>query len=101
MASEVASSPASDTLTAKIESASISEEQQSSQPSTTPKEETDDQIKHVLNRDKSYQNEHGQKLFNAINCLLDDEEQLELTQVSAQISKWSFPIFLAIYRMKN
>lgn len=42
--------------------------------------ETDDQIKYVLNRDKQYQNEHGQKLFNAINCLLDDEEQLELTQ---------------------
>jgi hypothetical protein len=83
MASEVASSPASDTLTSKLESASISNEQHVSQSGA--KEETDDQIKHVLNRDKSYQNEHGQKLFNAINCLLDDEEQLELTQVSPQL----------------
>jgi len=76
MANEVASSPASDTLRSKLESSSICEEQSLTQ------EETDDQIKHVLNRDKSYQNEHGQKLFNAINCLLDDEEQLELTQVN-------------------
>ena len=38
------------------------------------------QITHVLNKDKKYLSEHGQKLFNAINCLLDDNEQLELTQ---------------------
>lgn len=42
------------------------------------------QITHVLNRFESnkHQNlsDHGQKLFNAINCLLDDQEQLELTQ---------------------
>lgn len=38
------------------------------------------QITHVLNKDKKYLSEHGQKLFNAINCLLDDSEQLELTQ---------------------
>lgn len=38
------------------------------------------QISHVLNKDKKYLSEHGQKLFNAINCLLDDGEQLELTQ---------------------
>ena len=42
------------------------------------------QITHVLNRIESnkHQNlsDHGQKLFNAINCLLDDQEQLELTQ---------------------
>jgi hypothetical protein len=38
------------------------------------------QITHVLNKDKKYLSEHGQKLFNAINCLLDDQEQLELTQ---------------------
>jgi uncharacterized protein (UPF0147 family) len=38
------------------------------------------QITHVLNRDKKYLSEHGQKLFSAINCLLDDQEQLELTQ---------------------
>lgn len=45
-------------------------------------EESDDsQIKYVLNKDKQYLTEHGQKLFNAINILLDDEEQLELTQV--------------------
>ena len=40
----------------------------------------DVQITHVLNRDKKYLSEHGQKLFNAINVLLDEEEQLELTQ---------------------
>lgn len=38
------------------------------------------EISHVLNKDKKYLSEHGQKLFNAINCLLDDQEQLELTQ---------------------
>lgn len=38
------------------------------------------QITHVLNKDKKYLSEHGQKLFNAISCLLDDSEQLELTQ---------------------
>jgi hypothetical protein len=38
------------------------------------------QIRAVLNRDQQYLSEHGHKLFNAINCLLDNEEQLELTQ---------------------
>lgn len=38
------------------------------------------QITHVLNKDKKYLSEHGQKLFNAINCLLDDNEQLDLTR---------------------
>lgn len=48
---------------------------------TSPAEaEEDDQILTVLQSDKKCQSEHGQKLFNAINCLLDDEEQLELTQ---------------------
>jgi hypothetical protein len=37
-------------------------------------------IAHVVNKDKKYLSEHGQKLFNAINILLDDNEQLELTQ---------------------
>ena len=37
-------------------------------------------IAHVVNKDKKYLSEHGQKLFNAINILLDDQEQLELTQ---------------------
>ena len=46
-----------------------------------PGSDNDDvQITHVLNRDKKYLSEHGQKLFNAINVLLDEEEQLELTQ---------------------
>lgn len=44
----------------------------------------DSQITHVLNRIESNKQQnltdHGQKLFNAINCLLDDHEQLELTQ---------------------
>ena len=39
-----------------------------------------EQITHVLNRDKKSLSEHGQKLFNAINVLLEDEEQLTLTQ---------------------
>jgi hypothetical protein len=43
-------------------------------------ENDDVQITHVLNRDKKYLSEHGQKLFNAINVLLDEDEQLELTQ---------------------
>jgi hypothetical protein len=37
-------------------------------------------IGRVVNKDKKYLSEHGQKLFNAINILLDDQEQLELTQ---------------------
>ena len=47
---------------------------------TNMKDTENGQIGHVINRDKKYLSEHGQKLFNAINCLLDDEEQLELTQ---------------------
>jgi hypothetical protein len=38
------------------------------------------EITHVLNKDKKYLSEHGKKLFNAINVLLDDQEQLELTK---------------------
>jgi hypothetical protein len=37
-------------------------------------------IGRVVNKDKKCMSEHGQKLFNAINILLDDQEQLELTQ---------------------
>ena len=48
--------------------------------STSIDENDDVQITHVLNRDKKYLSEHGQKLFNAINVLLDEDEQLELTQ---------------------
>lgn len=87
MTSQIASSPASDptqNLSSKLESAEISESAENAP-------ETDDQITHVLSRDKSYQNEHGQKLFNAINCLLDDEEQLELTQAS-EINQNKIPI---------
>lgn len=43
-------------------------------------ESTANDIAHVVNKDKKYLSEHGQKLFNAINILLDDQEQLELTQ---------------------
>lgn len=70
MASEVASIDSTLNLTTQLEQTTIS----------TDKPETSDQITHVLNKDKDCQNEHGQKLFNAINCLLDDDEQLELTQ---------------------
>ncbi|CAF0796523.1 unnamed protein product [Brachionus calyciflorus] len=45
------------------------------------------QITHVLNKDKKYLSEHGQKLFNAINCLLEDNEQLELTQALFKYQK--------------
>lgn len=45
------------------------------------------QITHVLNKDKKYLSEHGQKLFNAINCLLDEQEQLELTQALFKYQK--------------
>ena len=50
-------------------------------------ESEENQINYVLNRDKQYLSEHGQKLFNAINCLLDDNEQLELTQALFKYQK--------------
>ena len=57
--------------------------------SETPANASNDgsQITHVLNRDKKYLTEHGQKLFNAINVLLDDNEQLELTQALFKYQK--------------
>lgn len=45
------------------------------------------QISHVINKDKKYLSDHGQKLFNAINVLLDDQEQLELTQALFKYQK--------------
>lgn len=38
------------------------------------------EISDVLNRDKKSLTDHGQKLFDAINCFLDDDEQRQLTQ---------------------
>lgn len=49
--------------------------------------ENSSQITHVLNKDKKYLSEHGQKLFNAINCLLENTEQLELTQALFKYQK--------------
>ena len=57
------------------------EQVQTETENTTTEESDDSQIKYVLNKDKQYLTEHGQKLFNAINILLDDQEQLDLTQV--------------------
>lgn len=56
------------------------EQVQTETENTTTEESDDSQIKYVLNKDKQYLTEHGQKLFNAINILLDDQEQLDLTQ---------------------
>lgn len=55
--------------------------------SKKPHSTENSQITHVLNKDKKYLSEHGQKLFNAINCLLDDSEQLELTQALFKYQK--------------
>ena len=56
------------------------QQQQQQQPQEDDAAATSEQITHVLNREKKCLSEHGQKLFNAINVLLDDDEQLELTQ---------------------
>ena len=67
-------------MSAEIEQASLEAKLVKTELNSEANSGEDDQILNVLQSDKKYQNEHGQKLFNAINCLLDDEEQLELTQ---------------------
>ena len=66
----------------------MSESQSAAAESSTGANSVDDSqaygdhtdIGRVVNKDKKCMSEHGQKLFNAINILLDDQEQLELTQ---------------------
>lgn len=70
MNSELNSTDLVQNLNTQLEQATISKDQL----------ESEDQITHILKGDKECQNEHGQKLFNAINCLLDDDEQLQLTE---------------------
>ena len=38
------------------------------------------EISNVLNQNKKSLTDHGQKLFDAINCFLEDDEQRQLTQ---------------------
>lgn len=58
----------------------IQQKQQSQQQQQQQGATEGNEITHVLNKDKKYLSEHGKKLFNAINVLLDDQEQLELTK---------------------
>ena len=48
--------------------------------SSSNQNENKDEISNVLNRNKKSLTDHGQKLFDAINCFLDDDEQRQLTQ---------------------